>query len=77
MFTTGEIVGLAEWIIDGTCLVNCCISKNVPNAIDQIKSVKEQKNVRRKVRKWIWLDTDHLIFGFLAIYVNRKESCKS
>ena len=21
MFTTGETVGLAEWIIDGTCLV--------------------------------------------------------
>ena len=22
MFTTGETVGLAEWIIDDTCLVN-------------------------------------------------------
>ena len=26
MFATGETVGLAEWIIDDTCLVHCCIS---------------------------------------------------
>ena len=29
MFTTGETVGLAEWIIDETCLVFSCFSLQI------------------------------------------------
>ena len=28
MFATGETVGLAEWIIDDTCLVICLVYRN-------------------------------------------------
>ena len=30
MFDTGVTMGLAEWIIDGTCLVLICVQKFFP-----------------------------------------------
>ena len=38
MFTTGETVGLAEWIIDDTCLV--IITFNNPSPVYNVTDVK-------------------------------------
>ena len=33
MFSTGETVGLAEWIISDTCLVIATLQKKIPERI--------------------------------------------
>ena len=34
MFPTGETVGLAEWIIDDTCLVHFIFERQMKNLLD-------------------------------------------